>query len=93
MDKIKRFLYSIRDETTEIRDVQNRISALEAQASGLKGIAYDGVKVQTSPQDSMAEYVIAMEGYRKQRESGCGIRGGARRDHADLDGRGQQEER
>ena len=66
MDKIKQFLYSIRDETTEIRDVQNRISALEAQASGLKGIAYDGVKVQTSPQDSMAEYVIALEAYRKQ---------------------------
>ena len=66
MDKIKRFLYGIRNETTEIRDVQNRISALEAQASGLKGIAYDGVKVQTSPQDSMIEYVAALEGYRRQ---------------------------
>lgn len=66
MNNVKQFLYSIRDETAEIRNVQNRINELECQASGLKAITYDKAKVQTSPQDSMTEYVIALEAYRKQ---------------------------
>lgn len=62
----KEFLYSVRGEALEIKEIQDRIEALENQAAGLKAISYDGPKVQTSPQDTMTERIATIEGYREQ---------------------------
>lgn len=66
MSEIKQFLYSIRNEAGEIKEIRKRIEALEVQASGLKGISYDKVRVQTSPGDSMPEQILEMIGYKEQ---------------------------
>ena len=62
----KEFLYSVRGEALEIKEIQDRIATLENQAAGLKAISYDGPKVQTSSQDTMTERIATIEGYREQ---------------------------
>ncbi len=59
---IKGFLYSIRDETNEIKMLQRQIEELEHTASGIKAVTYDGVKVQTSrSSDPMADCLANLE--------------------------------
>lgn len=69
MSDIKEFLYSIRNEVSEIKELQLRIEDLENQAAGLKGISYDGVRVQTSPQDSMYSKIVEIMNYEEQLSS------------------------
>ena len=69
MSDIKEFLYSIRNEVSEIKELQLRIEDLENQAAGLKGISYDGVRVQTSPQDSMSSKIVEIMNYEEQLSS------------------------
>ena len=64
MRKAKDFLYSIRNEIFEIRELKLRIEELETQAAGLKAIVYDKPKVQTSPGDLMACKIAALDEYR-----------------------------
>lgn len=66
---IKAFLYSIRDETFEIKELQLRIEQLENSATGLRGISYDGLKVQTSPQDTMPDDVAEILKYKAKLSS------------------------
>lgn len=69
MGDIKAFLYSIRNEAFEIKELKLRIEDLENQATGLKGISYDGVRVQTSPQDSMSSKIVEIMNYEEQLSS------------------------
>lgn len=69
MGDIKEFLYSIRNEAFEIKELKLRIEDLENQATGLKGISYDGVRVQTSPQDSMSSKIVEIMNYEEQLSS------------------------
>lgn len=69
MGDIKEFLYSIRNEAFEIKELKLRIEDLENQAAGLKGISYDGVRVQTSPQDSMSSKIVEIMNYEEQLSS------------------------
>ena len=69
MSDIKEFLYSIRNEVSEIKELQLRIEDLENQAAGLKGISYDGVRVQTSPQDSMSSKIAEIMDYQDKLSS------------------------
>lgn len=69
MSDIKEFLYSIRNEVSEIKELQLRIEDLENQAAGLKGISYDGVRVQTSPQDLMSSKIVEIMNYEEQLSS------------------------
>lgn len=64
MSEIKQFLYSVRNEAREIKEIRQRIEDLELQASGLTGISYDKVSVQTSPHDSMPDQIIEMVKYK-----------------------------
>lgn len=69
MGDIKEFLYSIRNEVFEIKELKLRIEDLENQATGLKGISYDGVRVQTSPQDAMSSKIVEITKYEEQLSS------------------------
>lgn len=62
-NEAKRFLYSVRDEVKEIKELQLRIEELESQAMSVEGISYDRVHVQTSPQDVMSEKVAELYDY------------------------------
>ena len=56
---VKQFLYSIRDEQTEIEELSERIEELEM--SLLPGaIRYDKDKVDTSPTDQMSERMASV---------------------------------
>lgn len=64
----KQFLYSIRDEQGEIKEIKNRIYELEM--SLLPGaIRYDSVKVDTSPTDKTAEKLAEIADYRTELET------------------------
>lgn len=69
MSDIKEFLYSIRNEVSEIKELQLRIEDLENQASGLKAISYDSVHVQTSPQDVMSSKIAELMDYQDKLSS------------------------
>lgn len=69
MSDIKEFLYSIRNEVSEIKELQLRIEDLENQASGLKAISYDSVHVQTSPQDVMSSKIAEIMDYQDKLSS------------------------
>lgn len=66
---IKQFLYSIRNEAAEIKEIQMRIEELENDATGLKGISYDKVSVQTSPADRMTDTISKVLDYRNMLSS------------------------
>lgn len=55
---VKQFLYSVRNEAIEIKELQMRIDQLDDSAKGLKGMTYDRVKVQSSPQDRMQDKIV-----------------------------------
>lgn len=64
----KQFLYSIRDEQGEIKEIKNRIYELEM--SLLPGaIRYDSIKVDTSPTDKTAEKLAEIADYRTELET------------------------
>lgn len=55
---VKQFLYSVRNEAIEIKELQMRIDQLDDSAKGLKGMTYDRVKVRSSPQDRMQDKIV-----------------------------------
>ena len=63
----KEFLYTIRDEKSEIEEIQDRISSIRASLLP-KGIRYDTPRVQTSPADSMADKMNQVIEYEKMLE-------------------------
>lgn len=69
MSDAKSFLYNIRNEIFEIKELQLRIEDLENQATGLRGISYDAVHVQTSPQDAMSSKIVEIMNYKDQLSS------------------------
>lgn len=65
---IKAYLYSIRDEQTEIKELKDRIA--ETELSMLPGgMRYDTIKVQTSAHDSLHDSVIKMAEYKDELEA------------------------
>lgn len=66
---VKDFLYSVRNEACEIKELKMRIEDLENQATGLRGISYDSDRVQTSPQDSMSSKIVELVNYKDQLSS------------------------
>ena len=53
----KQYLRQIRIIEGRIRRYKSRIRELRASADGLRGITYDGIKVQSSPEDKMSETI------------------------------------
>lgn len=53
----KQYLKQIKILNGRIARNKERIKSLRESADGLRGIAYDGIKVQTSPTDSISEKI------------------------------------
>lgn len=62
----KQFLYSVRDELSEIRSLERRIEQAEAEAEGLRGIRYDKPRVQSSAGNTMPDRVANIVKYKDQ---------------------------
>ena len=53
----KQYLRQIRIIEGRIRRNTNRLRSLRASSDGMRAITYDGIKVQSSPEDSMSEKI------------------------------------
>lgn len=62
--KVKTFLYSVRNELKEIRQIEERIREMDA-ALLPAAIRYDRDRVQTSPRDLLPEIAAKRDGYER----------------------------
>lgn len=57
----KEYLNGVRQMRIHCRMLYDRRNELYAQAQGMKAIAYDADRVQTSPRNSMEELIVTLE--------------------------------